>query len=88
MHRVRDIGVWFDVMQVMVFAAVLTNCFILGFSSEQLMQWTPWLYSRETGDGDQIMAMGSGRCVMSTFTCAPSYSYLASQLKAVSIIMS
>lgn len=64
LHRVRDIGVWFDVMQVMVFAAILTNCFILGFSSEQLMQWTPWLYSREAADGDQIMAMGSGRCVM------------------------
>ena len=58
----RDIGVWFDVMQGMVLTAILTNCLILGFSSEQLMQWLPWLYSRDTADGgDQILAVGSGR---------------------------
>ena len=60
--RVRDIGVWFDVIQGMVLLAILTNCFILGFSSEQLMQWLPWLYSRDMeSGGDQIMAVGSGR---------------------------
>ena len=58
--RVRDIGVWFEVMQGMVLLAVLTNCLILGFSSEQLVQWLPWLYSPASG-GDQIMAVGSGR---------------------------
>ena len=47
-------------MQVMVFIAILTNCAILGFSSEQLMQWIPSLFSRET-EGDQVMAIGSGR---------------------------
>ena len=53
---------WFDVMRVMVFVAILTNCAILGFSSEQLMQWTPSLFSRDlSGGGDQVMAMGSGR---------------------------
>ena len=46
---------WFDVMQALVFVAIITNCFILGFSSEQLMQWLPWLYSRDTM-GDQVMA--------------------------------
>ena len=56
-------GVWFDVMQALVFVAILTNCFILGFSSEQLMQWLPWLYSRDTMGGDQVMAVGSGRSV-------------------------
>ena len=60
--RVRDMGVWFEVMQGMVLLAVLTNCLILGFSSEQLVQWLPWLYSRDpTTGGDQIMAIGSGR---------------------------
>ena len=55
-------GVWFSVMQGMVLAAILTNCFLLGFSSEQLMQWLPWLYSRDTtSGGDQMMAVGSGR---------------------------
>ena len=62
--RVHDIGVWFDVMQAMVMVAILTNCFILGFSSEQLMQWLPWLYSRDADSGgDQMMAVGSGRSV-------------------------
>ena len=79
LHRVRDIGVWFDVMQVMVFAAVLTNCFILGFSSEQLMQWTPWLYSREAAGGDQVMATGSGRCVARMYSHVLSYCYLLSE---------
>lgn len=60
----HDIGVWFDVMQAMVMVAILTNCFILGFSSEQLMQWLPWLYSRDADSGnDQMMAVGSGRSV-------------------------
>ena len=36
--RVRDIGVWFEVMQGMVVVAALTNCLILGFFSEQLVQ--------------------------------------------------
>lgn len=64
-RRARDIGVWFDVMRVMVFVAILTNCAILGFSSEQLMQWTPSLFSRDlSGGGDQVMAMGSGRYVV------------------------
>ena len=51
-------------MQGMVLLAVLTNCLILGFSSEQLMQWLPWLYSRDpSSGGDQVMAVGSGRFV-------------------------
>jgi len=54
--------VWYDVMRVMVFVAILTNCVILGFSSEQLMQWLPSLFARDSADGDQVMALGSGRC--------------------------
>jgi len=45
----------------MVFMAILTNCAILGFASEQLMQWLPSLFARDSSDGDQIMALGSGR---------------------------
>ena len=59
--RAHNIGVWYDVMVVMVFTAILTNCAILGFSSEQLMQWMPWLFTRDASDGDQMMALGSGR---------------------------
>ena len=60
-HRARDIGVWFDVMRGMVFVGILTNCAILGFTSEQLMQWLPSLFTRDSDDGDQLMALGSGR---------------------------
>ena len=48
-------------MKIMVFTAILTNCFILGFSSEQLMQWMPWLFTRDQVDGDQMLRVGSGR---------------------------
>ena len=59
--REKDIGMWLTVMKAMVYIGILTNCFILGFSSEQLMQWLPWLFTRNTVDGDQVMALGSGR---------------------------
>ncbi len=60
-RRTRDIGVWYNVMQVMVFIGILSNCVILGFTSEQLMQWLPSLFDR--AEGDQVMAVGSGRWV-------------------------
>ena len=60
--RACNIGVWYDVMRAMVFVSILTNCVILGFSSEQLMQWLPSLFARDSADGDQVMALGSGRC--------------------------
>ena len=50
-------------MTVMVFVSILTNCAILGFASEQLMQWLPSLFTRRLSDGDQTMALGSGRYV-------------------------
>ena len=43
-----------------MFIGILSNCAILGFSSEQLMQWLPSLFDRAEL-GDQVMAVGSGR---------------------------
>ena len=60
-YRAKDIGVWFVVMQAMVFVSILTNCAIMGFSSEQMMQWLPWLFDRSKDDGDQTLALGRGR---------------------------
>lgn len=57
--RAGGIGVWYSVMYVMVIVSILTNCFILGFSSEQLMQWLPGMFKYE--DGDQQFKMGYGR---------------------------
>ena len=48
---------------MMVVMSVMTNCAILGFGSEQLMQWLPWMFSRQESDGDQALALGSGRWV-------------------------
>ena len=53
---------WSQVMNVMVMLSIGTNCAILGFGSEQLMQWFPWMFSRLENDGDQTLALGSGRC--------------------------
>ena len=64
--RSSGIGVWYDVMSMMVFIAILTNSAILGFSSEQLMQWLPYLFTRDTAGGDQVMALGSGRYISAT----------------------
>lgn len=61
--RVRDIGVWFEVMKFMVVLGVLTNCFIVGFSSEQLMQFWPSFYTKDPITGDHVIALGSGRLV-------------------------
>ncbi|XP_065883003.1 anoctamin-10-like isoform X2 [Dysidea avara] len=63
-RREKDIGIWLTVMKAMVYIGILTNCFILGFSSEQMMQWLPWLFTRDAVDGDQVMALGSGRYVV------------------------
>ena len=63
--RCKDIGVWFKVMQGMVFVGILTNCAILGFSSEQLIQWMPYLFTKEDTGDSHVMAMGSGRWVES-----------------------
>jgi len=60
-RRTKDIGVWYDVMGAMVFIGILSNCALLGFSSEQLMQWIPSLFDRDSLGGDQVMAVGSGR---------------------------
>ena len=60
-YRAKDIGVWFLVMQTMVFVSILTNCAIMGFSSEQMMQWLPWLFDRSKDSGDQTLALGRGR---------------------------
>lgn len=63
--RSRGIGVWYGVMQSMVFLAILTNCAILGFSSEQLIQWLPYLFTKDGVEDSHVMAMGSGRWVWS-----------------------
>ena len=34
---------------------------ILGFALEQLMQWLPWMFTRQTNDGDQTMVLASAR---------------------------
>ena len=45
----------------MMILSMLTNSLIVGFSSEQLAVWCPWMY--ETIDGDQFIKVGYGRHV-------------------------
>lgn len=58
-YRVANIGVWFNVLYCMMVLSMLTNSLIVGFSSEQLAVWCPWMY--ETIDNDQFIINGYGR---------------------------
>jgi len=48
-------------MKSLSWISILTNCLLFSLSSEQMMILLPSLFSRETDDGDQTFAMGSGR---------------------------
>jgi len=69
-RRVRNIGTWQTVLVVQTWIAVLTNVFLFGFSSEQMLQWFPWLFDHISVvvDGvsivEQQLRMGAGRYVM------------------------
>ena len=63
-RRTCDIGVWYNVLWCMVAVSMLTNTVIMGFSSEQLAEWLPWMY--ETIEGDQYIKLGYGRYVDNT----------------------
>ncbi|XP_028413837.1 anoctamin-8-like [Dendronephthya gigantea] len=60
--RTCDIGVWYNVLWCMVAVSMLTNTVIMGFSSEQLAEWLPWMY--ETIEGDQFIKLGYGRYIV------------------------
>lgn len=51
----------------MMVLSMLTNSLIVGFSSEQLAVWCPWMY--ETIDNDQYIIDGYGRQHKVDFTC-------------------
>jgi hypothetical protein len=40
-RRASGIGIWLQVLQLMSIAAVLTNCALIAFSSQQLDIWFP-----------------------------------------------
>jgi len=61
--RVKDIGVWFQVLMVMMLMSMVTNCFLFGFASEQLASWVPEFYETHA-DGDQFIKLGYGRYVV------------------------
>ena len=51
--------VWFEVMRIMMFTAILTHCTILGLSSNQLLQLLPFPF--KDADGSHAMVMHIGR---------------------------
>mmetsp|Transcript_69809 Transcript_69809/g.221123 ORF Transcript_69809/g.221123 Transcript_69809/m.221123 type:complete len:170 (+) Transcript_69809:404-913(+) len=63
--RASGLGAWRLVLSSLTYCAVATNCFIIGLTSEQLMQWLPWLYHRDaTVAGAGTPALGMGRYVV------------------------
>ncbi|CAM9723991.1 unnamed protein product [Chrysoparadoxa australica] len=63
-ERHISIGVWATVMDCMVYLSILTNCLLFALSSEQMLQWMPWLFGRDMRDGEQILLKGMGRWVV------------------------
>jgi len=43
-HRAANIGTWQNVILCMALLSILTNCMIFAFSSEQMMQWLPFMF--------------------------------------------
>lgn len=66
-RRASSIGVWYNVLYAMMVLSMLTNSLIVGFSSEQLAVWCPWMY--ETIDNDQYIIYGYGRYVVAIVFC-------------------
>ena len=68
--RVKSIGTWETVLLVQTWIAVLTNVFLFGFTSEQMLQWFPWLFDhvQVIVDGvsvvEQQLHTGTGRYVV------------------------
>mmetsp|Transcript_37467 Transcript_37467/g.37812 ORF Transcript_37467/g.37812 Transcript_37467/m.37812 type:complete len:162 (+) Transcript_37467:1379-1864(+) len=58
-RRQGNIGTWNTVMTAIIWMSALTNCLIFGFSSRQMMQWFPSLYTIAE-DGDQEYVAGKG----------------------------
>lgn len=61
--RKGSVGTWLHLMTGIVVLSALTNVYIFGFTSQQLMQYAPsWFVIEE--DGDQGLVAGSGRYVV------------------------
>ena len=71
-HRVNSIGTWFTVLTIQTWIAIITNIFLIGFTSGQLLQWVPDFYEKIVlfaDDGvtsfiEQQIKLGSGRFVL------------------------
>ena len=46
--RGSNIGVWQDILPMLVYLSVLTNSVLISFTSEQLAAWLPFLYRAAT----------------------------------------
>jgi len=70
-NRVRNIGIWRNIMYVLFTLSIASNCFLFGFTTEQMMVWVPSWFELEKEvrwDGaiieEQELAKGKGRYVV------------------------
>ena len=59
MEKIRDIGVWKQILLAMVWCSCLTNCMLFGFTSDQMMHYLPDFYIRDA-DGVTHMVHDKG----------------------------
>ncbi|GAX16666.1 hypothetical protein FisN_23Lh202 [Fistulifera solaris] len=50
-NRSQGMGMWRDLISAIVWMSALTNCLLMGFSSDQLMHYLPQLYERDEVSG-------------------------------------
>ena len=67
--RANNIGTWRGVVRAMAWCSILTNVFIFGRTSEQMMVWFPSWFNTEqgsaaTGNEQHFAVSGAGRWVM------------------------
>ena len=61
--RTSSIGTWQLLISLLVWSSALTNCFIFGYSSRQMMEYLPSFFIIAE-DGDQYFADGKGSLVI------------------------
>ncbi|KAF0695410.1 Aste57867_13759 [Aphanomyces stellatus] len=66
-HRATSVGIWQNIITGLVWLSVLTNVFLFGFTTEQMMIWFPSLFSVKAVDDaifggvDHIHVAATGR---------------------------
>jgi len=61
----KNAGIWDSILTVTVWSSVITNVFVFGFASDQMVVWFPSMFEHTVAEGaDADIADGRGRIVI------------------------